>query len=63
MIVWANGRFQLHLSTRCGSSAFTAFYFLPSIIALARSKRNTLSIFILNFFLGWTLVGWVIALV
>jgi hypothetical protein len=38
-------------------------YFLPSIIALARSKRNTLSIFLLNFFLGWTLVGWVVALV
>jgi hypothetical protein len=28
------------------------FYFLPSIIALARSKRNTLSIFLLNCFLG-----------
>ena len=39
------------------------FYFLPSIIALARSKRNTLSIFFLNLFLGWTLVGWVVALV
>jgi len=39
------------------------FYFLPSIIALARSKRNTLSIFLLNCFLGWTLVGWVVALV
>jgi len=38
------------------------FYFLPSIVALARSKRNTLSIFLLNFFLGWTLVGWVVAL-
>jgi len=33
------------------------FYFLPSIIALARSKRNTLSIFLLNLFLGWTLIG------
>ena len=39
------------------------FYFLPSIIALARGKRSTLSIFILNFFLGWTLVGWIVALV
>ena len=29
----------------------------------ARSKRNTLSIFLLNFFLGRTLVGWVVALV
>ena len=39
------------------------FYFLPSIIALARHKRDTLAIFLLNFFLGWTLIGWVIALV
>jgi hypothetical protein len=39
------------------------FYFLPSIIALARSKRNLLSIFLLNLFLGWTFVGWVVALV
>jgi hypothetical protein len=39
------------------------FYFLPSLIALARSKRNTLSIFFLNLFLGWTLVGWVVALI
>ena len=38
-------------------------YFLPSIIALARSKRDLLSIFLLNFLLGWTAIGWVIALV
>jgi hypothetical protein len=30
------------------------FYFLPTIIALVRSKRDALSIFLLNFFLGWT---------
>jgi hypothetical protein len=39
------------------------FYFLPAIIALVRHKRNGISIFLLNFFLGWTLVGWVVALV
>jgi len=38
-------------------------YFLPSIIALARSKRDTLAIFLLNFFLGWTVIGWIVALV
>jgi hypothetical protein len=38
-------------------------YFLPSIIALARSKRDLLSIFLLNLFLGWTMIGWVVALV
>jgi Superinfection immunity protein len=38
-------------------------YFLPSIVALARNKRDTLSIFLLNLFLGWTLIGWVVSLV
>ena len=38
-------------------------YFLPSIIALARSKRDTAAILLLNLFLGWTLIGWVVALV
>jgi hypothetical protein len=38
-------------------------YFLPTIVALARHKRNAVSILLLNLFLGWTLVGWIIALV
>ncbi len=38
-----------------------SLYFLPSIIG--RSKRNFPAIFILNFLLGWTVVGWVVALV
>jgi len=38
-------------------------YFLPSIIALARSKRDLLAIFLLNMFLGWSVIGWIVALV
>ena len=38
-------------------------YFLPSIIAFARSKRDSTSILVLNLLLGWTAIGWVIALV
>jgi hypothetical protein len=40
-----------------------AMYFLPSIIALARSKRDIASIILLNFFLGWTMIGWIVALI
>jgi ABC-type sugar transport system permease subunit len=40
-----------------------ATYFLPTIIALILHKRNTLAIFLLDLFLGWSLIGWVIALV
>jgi len=38
-------------------------YFLPTIIAILRQKTNTGSIFALNFFLGWSLIGWVVALI
>ena len=37
------------------------FYFLPTIVG--RKKENKMAIFVLNFFLGWTFIGWVIALV
>jgi hypothetical protein len=40
-----------------------AVYFLPAIVARKRNHRNTVAIFVLNLFLGWTLIGWVAALV
>jgi hypothetical protein len=40
-----------------------AIYFLPSIIAVARHHHNALAIFLLNLFLGWTMLGWVGSLV
>jgi cation transport ATPase len=36
-------------------------YFVPSIVG--RHKANALAIFVFNFFLGWTFLGWVLALV
>jgi hypothetical protein len=38
-------------------------YFVPAIVAHVRHHRNEMAIFILNLFLGWTLIGWVVALV
>jgi hypothetical protein len=38
-------------------------YFLPTVIALARGHLSALAIFFLNLFLGWTMLGWLIALV
>jgi hypothetical protein len=35
-------------------------YFVPS--AVAWNKRNFAAVCALNFFLGWTLIGWVVAL-
>jgi hypothetical protein len=37
-------------------------YLLPSIVANNRYHKNINSIFIINLFLGWTLLGWVICL-
>jgi hypothetical protein len=37
-------------------------YFLPSIIAKVRHVSSFGSVFIINFFLGWTFIGWVVAL-
>ena len=39
-----------------------AFYLTPTLIALARRHNNIAPILIVNFFLGWTFVGWVISL-
>jgi hypothetical protein len=32
-------------------------------MAFGRSKRDAVSILVLNLLLGWTMIGWVIALV
>ena len=37
-------------------------YFLPTIVAGLREAPNKNSVFVVNLFLGWTLVGWVVAL-
>ena len=42
-------------------SAATAFYFLPTIIG--GKKRNANAIFTLNLLLGWSVIGWIVALV
>lgn len=37
------------------------FYFAPAFVG--KDKKNFTSIFVLNLLLGWTFIGWVIALV
>lgn len=41
---------------------FGAIHFLPTIVAALRRSRHTVAIFLINLFLGWTVIGWVIAL-
>jgi hypothetical protein len=44
-------------------SFIIALYFLPTIIGYLRKKENSTAILIVNLFLGWTFIGWVVALV
>jgi len=38
-------------------------YFLPSLIADKRKHHNKLPIFLVNLILGWSLLGWIAALI
>lgn len=37
--------------------------FIPVIIAVTRKHNDTILIFLLVFFFGWTVIGWIIALI
>jgi len=38
-------------------------YFLPSLIAALRNKKDVLRIMLVNFLLGWSVIGWIVCLV
>lgn len=44
-------------------TVFLILYFLPSIIANRRGHNNVAAILMLNLFLGWTCIGWIVAIV
>jgi hypothetical protein len=48
--------------TLLGLLVLAALYFLPTIVAASRKVPNQGSVLVVNLFLGWTLLGWVIAL-
>jgi cytoskeletal protein RodZ len=38
-------------------------YFVPSFVAKIRKKRNSDAIMLTNLLLGWTVIGWIVALI
>jgi hypothetical protein len=38
-------------------------YFLPTIIGVLRHVKNLIGIVLVNIFLGWTFLGWILTLV
>jgi len=39
-----------------------AVYFLPSLVALGRRNPDITSVFLINLWLGWTVIGWITAI-
>ena len=42
---------------------FMGIYFMPAIVAYVRGHPSFVAIMVLNLLLGWSLVGWIVALV
>ena len=51
------------LGILCGICCGLPIYFIPSMVAFFRNHPNKIAILVLNIFLGWSLIGWVVALV
>ena len=65
-IVWAIGLMLIAIIINHGGGGLLivlGLYLLPGIIAAIRSHVNAGAILVLNLFLGWTFIGWVLALV
>ena len=46
-----------------GVIVLVSCYFMPTIIALLRDKRGAVGVALVNFFLGWTVIGWFLAFI
>lgn len=42
---------------------FLCIYFLPAMIAIARTHHQRFAIGALNLLLGWTVLGWIVSIV
>lgn len=38
-------------------------YFIPTVIGALRQVKGLVGILLVNIFLGWTVIGWIVALV
>lgn len=39
-----------------------ALYFIPTIVVISRKSHNIGPVMVINLFLGWTFIGWIVAL-
>ncbi len=59
---WFNGINFSSLTSWGFLIGMLGWYFLPAIVASNRQRPDVMSIFIVNLFFGWTVIGWVLAL-
>lgn len=50
------------LAANLGAAAIIIGYWVPTIIAWIRRVPNKGSVTVINVFLGWTVIGWIVAL-
>ncbi len=50
------------MATVIGLLIFLAIYFAPTALALLRHHRSWGAVLVINFFFGWTVIGWIAAL-
>ena len=66
-IVYVEGtRYQTSTTTKViavVAAILTAGYMLPWAIAALRDLRTHMSVGLVNLLLGWTIIGWIVALV
>ena len=59
----ALGRFLIAILIKIIVSLISlSLYFTPTIIGIVRKKKDIIAIAVLNTFLGWTFIGWIISL-
>ena len=44
------------------AGSLVLLYFLPTLLVIRDKEKSRVLIFVVNLFLGWTIVGWVVAL-
>ena len=66
MPIDATGRFQTSTTIKVIAviaAIVTGGYLLPWAIAVLRDLRTHVSVFLVTLLLGWTIIGWIVALV
>jgi hypothetical protein len=67
MLVLADFHLDIHSSSFFAGILLFLFllgmYMLSAFIGILRHKRGMTAVFLVNWLLGWTVIGWIIALV